>query len=129
MILKRVQNTEFGMFGVIMDGNIPFALTLERPWLNNANDISCIPAGKYTCERFHSETHPNTFQITNVKGRTGILFHTGNLVSASAGCVLVGEQYELYKGQPAILSSKKGFSEFMKKLENETSFEILIIDP
>ena len=129
MIIKRIQNTEFGMFGVILDGGIPFALTLERPWLDNTENISCIPAGKYTCKRFHSESHPDTFQITNVKGRIGILFHTGNLVSASAGCVLIGEQYELYKGQPAILSSKKGFDEFMSKLESEVEFELLITDP
>lgn len=129
MILKRIQNTEFGMFGVLIDGGIPFALTLERPWLDNEQNISCIPAGKYTCKRFSSETHPNTFEITAVEGRTGILFHTGNLVSASAGCVLIGEQYELYKGEPAILSSKKGFSEFMSKLESEIEFELLITNP
>lgn len=126
MIIKRIAFTEHGTFGVIIDGGVPFALTLERPWLDNASDVSCIPAGKYTCKRFSSESHPDTFQVMDVPDRFGILFHTGNLMQHSAGCILVGEMFEPYKGQPAILSSKKGFSEFMEKLQNQTEFELII---
>jgi len=113
---------------VFIENNIPFALTLERPWLDNETDVSCIPPGIYTCKRFHSSKHPDTFQIMDVPGRTGVLFHTGNLMEHSAGCVLVGEMFEPYKGEPAILSSKKGFTEFMTKLENVNEFQLLIQD-
>jgi hypothetical protein len=128
MILRRIAFTEHGTFGVIIDAGIPFALTLERPWLDNKPNESCIPAGTYACQRFHSASHPDTFQVMNVPDRTGILFHTGNLMQHSAGCILIGEQFELYKGQPAVLSSKKGFKEFMDKLGSMQDFQLLIQD-
>jgi hypothetical protein len=128
MIIRRIAFTEFGTFGVILEGGIPFALTLERPWLDNKRNVSCIPAGHYTCKRFHSEKHPNTFEVQDVDNRTGILFHTGNLMEHSAGCILIGETFDPYKGQPAILSSAKGFDEFMSKLEGEIEFELIIQD-
>lgn len=126
MIIRRIAFTEHGTFGVIIDGGIPFALTLERPWLDNAEDVSCIPAGSYECNRFHSESHPDTFQVLNVPARTGILFHTGNLMQHSAGCILIGELFEPYKGQPAVLSSSKGFNEFKQKLMDKQTFQLLI---
>jgi hypothetical protein len=128
MIIQRIISTENGTFGVIRDGVTPFALTLERQWLDNKPNISCIPAGKYTCKRFSSKAHPDTFEICNVKGRTGILFHTGNLMTHSAGCVLIGEQFETLGGKPAILASKKGFTEFMTRLGNVDEFELIIKD-
>ena len=126
MILRRIAFTEHGTFGVLIDNGIPFALTLERPWLDNAQNVSCIPAGAYACNRFHSESHPDTFQVMNVPDRTGILFHTGNLMQHSAGCILIGEVFDLYKGQPAVLSSSKGFKEFMQKLMDKQDFQLLI---
>lgn len=126
MILRRIASTEHGAFGVLIDNNIPFALTLERPWLDNERNVSCIPAGVYACNRYHSEKHPNTFQVMNVPERSAILFHTGNLLEHSAGCILIGEIFDPYKGEPAILSSRKGFEEFMKKLEDKQDFQLLI---
>ena len=128
MILRRIAFTEHGTFGVLIDNGVPFALTLERPWLDNQEDVSCIPSGVYTCNRFHSETHPNTFQVLDVPDRTGILFHTGNLMKHSAGCILIGETFEPYKGQPAVMSSSKGFTEFMDKLNDKQDFQLLIQD-
>ncbi len=126
MILRRIASTEYGTFGTLIDNGIPFALTLERPWVDNERNVSCIPAGVYACNRFSSKSHSNTFQVMNVPNRTGILFHTGNLMEHSAGCILIGETFDLYKGNPAILSSKKGFDEFMSKLENMQDFQLLI---
>ena len=128
MIIRRIAFTEHGTFGVIIDNGIPFALTLERPWMDNKQNVSCIPAGVYACNRFSSETHPSTFQVMNVPERTAILFHTGNLMKHSAGCILIGETFEPYKGQPAVMSSSKGFKEFMERLTDQQDFQLLIQD-
>jgi len=126
LILKRIAENEDGTFGVLIDGNTPFALTLERNWLDNKPNESCIPAGKYVCKRIISPRFGETFEVTNVPGRSHILFHTGNLEDHSKGCILIGEEFGYLNGKVAVLSSRKGFKEFMDRLNGLSSFEIEI---
>ena len=126
MILRRIAFTEFGVFGVLLDGGIPFTLTLERPWLDNKAEVSCIPEGHYTCVRYSSTKYPDTFKVQNVPNRTGILFHTGNAMGHSAGCIILGEKFDPFRDDPGILSSQEGFDEFMDKLANKQTFDLLI---
>ena len=126
MILKRISYTEHGTFGVLIQNNIPFAVTLERPWIENRINISCIPTGLYVCKRVKSPRFGNTFEVTDVPGRTSILFHKGNLQENSHGCILIGEQYEFLNDQPAVLASKKGFGEFLFKTSTSDEFKLLI---
>ena len=126
LTLKRIAENEDGTFGVLIDGDTPFALTLERNWLSNKPNESCIPAGKYVCKRIISPRFGETFEITNVPGRSHILFHTGNLEEHSKGCILIGEEFGYLNGKVAVLSSRKGFKEFMDRLNGLSSFEIEI---
>ena len=127
LILKRVAYTEKGTFGVLIDNiGIPFAVTLERPWLRNKKMVSCIPEDTYVCKRVDSPKFGNTFEVTNVIGRSHILFHKGNLDDDSHGCILVGEQFGTLKKEPGILASKAGFSEFLTLLEDVDTFTIEI---
>lgn len=126
MYLKRVANTQYGMFGVLIYKDIPFALTLERPWLDNKKGKSCIPKGTYKCKRVQSSKFGNTFKVTDVPNRSHILFHKGNLKDDSHGCILIGEQFELLNGIPAVSASKKGYGEFMYVLKDKDSFNLLI---
>lgn len=104
----------------------PFAVTLERPWKFNQPELSCIPEGAYLCKRVDVPTFGETFEITDVPNRTKILFHWGNLVKNTLGCILLGEQFELLLGEPAIMRSKKAFNEFMNKLEPYEEFVLEI---
>lgn len=126
MILKRIAMLPSATFGVLLWQDIPFAVTIERPWLNNQKGISCIPAGKYVCKRFSSPKHPDTFEVTEVPNRDAILFHTGNFVSDSHGCIIVGEQFGIVDGNPAIMVSKQGFAEFLQLTSGLASFELEI---
>lgn len=128
MILKRIALTENGTFGVLLHKGTPFAVTLERKWEDNQPNISCIPAGNYECKRVRSPTFGNTFEVTNVPGRSHILFHKGNLQDDSHGCILVGEQYGDLWGNPGVLASRKGFSEFLEKLADVDSFRLTITE-
>ncbi len=58
----------------------------------------------------------------------GILFHKGNLDDDTRGCILIGEQFEKLNGEPAILRSGKGFSEFMYLNNNKDEFDLIITD-
>ena len=125
--LIRVADTDAGMFGVLLDEGTPFALTLERRWLKNRVGESCIPDGVYMCERVQSPKFGDTFEVKSVPGRSAILFHKGNLMEDSHGCILVGEQFGALNGAPALLASGPGYQEFMDKLKDEQAFTIEIV--
>ena len=128
MILKRIALTEMGTFGGLLHKRVPFALTLEREWKDNQPNISCIPVGEYECKRVKSPKFGNTFEVTNVPGRSHILFHKGNLQDDSYGCILVGGQYGNLRGKPGVLASRKGFSEFLEELAGVDFFQLTIIE-
>lgn len=126
--IKRIASTPQGVYGVILFNGIPFALTAERPWLDNAPNISCIPEGSYSCKRVDSPQFHDTFEVTNVPNRTHILFHKGNVAAEdSKGCILIGEMFEPVHGQTAVQSSAKGYGEY-KKIMEEIDQHFLIIE-
>ena len=127
LTLKRIANSEYGTQGVLIDNLIPFAVTLEPEWLGNAKDISCIPAGQYTCRRLVSARYGETFRVVDVSHRTGILFHRGNVEGDTAGCILVAEEYGVLGDDVAVLSSGRGFGEFMRKLDGIDEFILTIV--
>lgn len=113
-------------YGVLLrDDGVPFALTLERPWLSNMKNRSCIPEGRYVAKRHVSPRFGETFWVQDVPGRSEILFHKGNIDDDSHGCILVGEQFGWVKGEDGILASAPGFDEFMRL--NEGKEEIVIV--
>ena len=66
--------------------------TLELPWKENKNRISCIPDGAYWCEKYSSPTpgRGTVFQFSNVKGRSNVQIHKGNYHTDILGCILPG---------------------------------------
>lgn len=128
MIIRRIVSGPNGTFGVLVFENNPFALTLEREWLDNKQNISCIPSGEYFCERVNSPKFGDTFEVKNVTGRTHILFHKGNLDDDSHGCILVGEEFGKLHGDTGILASKSGYNEFMSILSGSDMFRLVVVD-
>ncbi len=114
--LKRIFGDRKRTFGVLMDKNGPFAVTLEDPWLDNQKNISCIPAGSYLCVRKQSPKFGDTFEVRKVRGRSHILIHKGNTEKDTHGCILVGKEFNFLHGEPGILESGDGFNEFMSKM-------------
>lgn len=128
LTIKRVSYLPEGTFGVIMQDNVPFALTGELPWLNNLPQKSCIPCGKYICKRVISPKFGDTFEIVGVPGRSNILFHKGNVPKKdSKGCVLIGEQFEMMGLNVAVIASGKGYQEFMDRMKDVSGFELEIV--
>jgi len=116
-----------GVQGVLIEETTAFCLTLERPWLDNHQDISCIPSGLYVCHRTNSPRHGETFEVKDVQNRTNILFHRGNFKDDSVGCILCGEQFEYWNNKPMIKYSAKAFIEFMSILKGLDSFQLNIL--
>lgn len=94
--------------GSLMVGGIWFR-TIERPWLNNCSNVSCIPEGVYRAdyvERSGSGKYRKVWWLRAVPGRSGVLVHSGNLASHSRGCIILGSRRGFLRGQPAVLGSK-----------------------
>ena len=126
--IKRIAENEYGTFGVLLDGDLPFALTLERRWVDNEYAVSCIPAGKYVCRRVDSPHFGDTFEVTSVPGRSHILFHKGNIDDDSHGCILVGEEFDPVLNSYGIKASGDGYGEFMQRLRGYETFNLKIVE-
>lgn len=124
--LIRIAHLDQSTFGVLLDNKTPFCLTLERPWLDNKRSISCIPEGYYICHRVASPKFGDTFEVTEVKERSHILFHKGNISEDTHGCIILGEQYEPLGEENAVLASGKAFKEFKDKLKDVDQFILAI---
>lgn len=124
--LVRISYSKEGTFGVLIDNEIPFCVTLERPWRDNQVGISCIPTGNYICKRVASPKFGNTFEVMDVQGRTHILFHSGNIIDDTHGCVITGEEFGILAGKSAVLASGRAFKEFMSKLNNVNKFALIV---
>lgn len=133
--LKRISTTTHGTFGVLLDGKTQFALTVEPPWKDNLPFVSCVPAGRYICKRIKSPQWGNTFTLMAVLNRRYIRFHWGNYggphgkeTGDTEGCIVVGEEFGSLDGVPALLSSKRGFREFMERTKGIDEFHLTIRD-
>lgn len=130
-IIRRFSSTQDGSFGVLFEGGIPFAVTVEPEWRDNQKGISCIPPGMYRCKRVTSPKFGVTFEITNVEGRDHVLFHGGNTEDDTLACVVVAEKFGSLKGKTAVLESKtspdEGFNEFLKRTEGLDEFPLEIM--
>jgi len=125
--LTRVASTsKDGTFGVLTIDNVPQCVTLEPYDRNNEYENSCVPVGIYTVRWVNSPSYGRTLELVDVQGRTHILFHRGNRVKDTLGCILVGREYGQISCQQALINSYKAFRSLLFKLENETKMTLII---
>ncbi len=137
MILVRQQYRDDGIFGFLTDVyGEEVAMTLEHayPGANDDQYRSKIPLGNYTCirglHRLHNMDKPfTTFEITDVKGHTNILFHWGNYNQDSDGCILLGETILGIGRRPQMITnSRTTFQKFMDLQSDALMFNLIVMD-
>ena len=128
LILNRttLQSDPTGTLGeLILNGKI-ICQTLERPWKDNAPEVSCIPVGEYICKRVNSPKFGETFEVTEVPNRTHILFHSGNdAIRDSRGCILLG-MMSSRNGAYQIFKSRIARDKLMEIMKDEQAFKLTI---
>lgn len=99
--------------------------TLELPWKNNREDVSCIPTainayrlvkrkvGRFARAYKERWGHDGSLQIKPVNGRTVILMHTGIKLAHTLGCPLVGKKLD----RALLHESRNTYSDFWDALE------------
>lgn len=119
-----------GVFGILQDINgYIVASTLEHAYhIAGESWEPKLPTGMYTCKRgmhrLESMTEDFvTFEVENVPGHTGILFHVGNYNKDSSGCILVGSDII----SSMLVCSKDAFKKFLELQENCDSFILTVV--
>lgn len=134
MRLIRVARNSIATYGVLVYSTTPFAVSLERPWMNNQRGISCIPGGTlaspivYQCQRVQSPKFGETFEVLNVRDRSEILFHKGNVDDDTHGCIILGEAFNPILGKPGVTDSGHAFAELMNIMRLTDRFQLSVID-
>ena len=98
VIINRIEFEEYQTLGqlIVMDGlKLVFQCkTLELPWKDNRQMISCIPPGCYPLKlewspRFEMEL----WEIYDVPNRSECKFHVANYVRQLNGCIALGDMH------------------------------------
>lgn len=129
LTLRRfVPENTVSTYGVLIYEKQPIAVTLELPDKNNEPNTSCIPTGEYICKPYSSEKYPNTWEVTNVPNRTYILIHKANFLRDIKGCIAIASEFDDINndGVVDIMYSVKGFNKFMKIVDGEQEFKLVI---
>ncbi|GAL18546.1 hypothetical protein JCM19235_1969 [Vibrio maritimus] len=100
--------------------------TLELPWRNNQQNISCIPAGTYWAFKRISPSNGAVLQLEGVPNRTFIQIHKGNYTSQIAGCILVGDSLRDINGDgiPDVTNSTSTLHKLLERLPDRFQLEI-----
>lgn len=127
LTLLRVEEGDSGTFGVLLIDGEFFCVTLEPPDRDNRECISNIPPGHYECRKVNSPKYGETYEIANVTNRTHILFHAGNTVKHTKGCVLLGKEVGSLRGDRAILNSGATFRRFLYLMDGASKVRLSIV--
>lgn len=103
--------TPFGTFGTLKLGAFT-CFTLELPWKNNQRTISCIPEGKYLARL---GTFKPDIELLGVPDRSAIEIHRANLASELRGCIAVGKELGMLRGEWAVLGSALALRQIVER--------------
>lgn len=96
--------------------------SLELPWLNNQQNVSAIPVGKYVCKwKFMLSQLAYHYELQNVPNRGGVFIHAGNYFFDSKGCILLGSAPLDINGDKEldVRNSKVILSAFEKRMNKQ----------
>ena len=113
--LIRVEQTEEATIGVLKADGVVVCWTLEEPWRNNKQDVSCIPEGEYELEYEYSPSKGRAlWTIKDVPNRSYVRIHKGNTVKDTEGCPLTGTKPGYLNRKRAVINSRAAFNKLME---------------
>ena len=125
-IIRLEENFRFGTFGVLKINKEVFCVTLEPPDILNEQNVSSIPAQQYECRKHKSPKFGTTFEVSNVPGRTKVLFHRGNYARDTHGCILLAQHFGKIKEDRVVVNSGTTFKNFMALMSDTNVFHLTI---
>lgn len=132
--LVRLHDDETQTLGelyVVEDNKIIYSCaTLELPYLDNKNKVSCIPASTYKVVKRKTKYSKYKYEhlhILDVPNRDYILIHAGNYYTNILGCILVGKTHKDINGDGLddVLNSLQTLNTLLTYIpENEIQLKI-----
>ena len=131
--VKRVLTTSESTLGQLLINGKEQCWTLE----DEKRDIKVagetrIPKGRYEInfrtvgghhqrylKKYGQHFHHGMLQIMDVPNFEYILIHIGNNEQHTAGCLLVGESYNVVNDEPVLLSSEKAYLKLYYKIAGD----------
>ena len=111
LVLKRTYHAN-GTNGKLMHDQQLVCYTIELPWLQNRNNVSCIPEGRYQVVKRFTQDRGWHLYLPDVPQRSWILFHSANdALKELKGCIAPVSALT----SPGLGSSSRGATE---KFEN-----------
>jgi hypothetical protein len=103
LTINRCIKTEKNTLGFVTltnsRGRIIFnAVSLELPYLDNKENVSCIPTGTYRAIKTQSKSKGEVILLKNVPNRKSILVQIGNYTKDTLGSILLGEEIWFSEG-------------------------------
>lgn len=106
LVLSRTYFPD-GTNGNIECNGILICNTIELPWKQNEKKVSCIPEGRYSIRKRHSDKFKWHLEVMNVENRKFILIHpANNALLELNGCIAPVTQFS---GPGLGLMSRKAF--------------------
>ncbi len=124
--IYRVEESYRGTLGALTICDKAFCVCLEPPDKRNWRNISNIPDSQYLCKRVESSQFGETFEVINVPGRSHILFHAGNSIGDTAGCIILAQHFGKLYGEREVLNSGATFRKFIEGFKNINQFSLTI---
>lgn len=125
-IMSRFESSDQGTFSTFKCKEFS-CFIVERPWADNKQNESCIPAGLYECKWQRSPKFGWCYEVTKVPNRGRILIHPGNYYWHSHGCLLTASKLGYLNGKKAGLISRPALDK-LNRFFNKTSFLLEIRD-
>lgn len=116
---------------VIVDGWVDRLIckTLERAWLNNTPNISCVPTGLYRCKlEYSNKFKRDLWELKGVENRSECKFHSANYWHQLNGCIALGNGFKDIDsdGWVDILNSVETMRKFHNELNGLTEIDLYI---
>lgn len=112
--LRRFALSPMGVFGELtVEGTQFSCYTVERPWIDNLPNVSCIPPGEYNLVwgRYNRGGY-DVYEVQGVPGRSLIKVHRGNTMHDLRGCIAPGDALGCINGVWAVLRSRPALEAF-----------------
>ena len=129
--IQRTGEEDAGMWGKLLCKEAGLELlTLERPWLGNQNNISCIPAGTYNVLATQSVRFGRLmYLVKDVPDRAGIRIHPANLPSELQGCIALGTDIGRTAAKGKMLLNSRAAVGRLESLLGLRPFTLVILAP
>ena len=118
ILLQRLIDDGQATQGVlVVNGAVRPFPTVERPWLQNKANVSCIPPGSYG----YAVTQSPRFKQDLIRlnddelpgGRFAILLHPANQASELQGCIAPGMDFAHFDGGRGVSNSRHALALIM----------------